>query len=592
MKRGLAHTLIGMALLVTTACNAGTSAKPAIGIAKPAVTIFPSPLAAATVTAILPTLTPQPTYTQTPAPSPTPARPELLLGKMTQAQKIGQVMFAGLGGITTPLIEIQALLGELHLGGFILFDSNVQSPEQVGGLIRSFQETVHALDDPPLLIGVDQEGGLISRLKESAGFSEFPSPMALAATSDPVANVRAVARAQATELKALGINVILGPSVDVNNNPANPIIGTRAFGSQPEQVSALAQAAIEAYQQAGILAVAKHFPGHGDTTQDSHSDLPLVPHDRARLDSVELMPFRAAIQSGVAGIMSAHVIFPSVDDAPNLPATLSNKVLTGLLRDDLKFDGLALTDSLEMGALAQAGYTIPKAAAAALAAGADLLLFNATPDVYRATQQLIAEQITAGVIPQQRLDEAARRVLRAKERFGLFEAPSVDTSAIASWVGLTETRQLAQTIAAQGITVVRDSTQQLPLKSGAPVVVVETANAEGLGALLNAVTLRISDQPTDDEIAAVINQTTGKTVVVATSDAAIYTRQIDLVTALINAQVPVIVVATRSPYDAAYIKNVPTVIVTYALPPPSLRALVDVLTGRVSATGKLPIALP
>ncbi len=501
-------------------------------------------------------------------------------------------MFAGLGGITVPLIEIQAVLGELHLGGFILFDSNVQSPEQVGGLIRSFQETVHALDDPPLLIAVDQEGGLISRLTESKGFSEFPSPMALAATSDPVANIRAVVRAQATELKALGINVILGPSVDVNNNPANPIIGTRAFGSQPEQVSALAQVEIEAYQQLGILAVAKHFPGHGDTSQDSHSDLPLVPHDRARLDSVELMPFRAAIKSGVAGIMSAHVIFPAVDDTPNLPATLSSKVLTGLLRDELKFDGLALTDSLEMGALAQAGYTIPKAAAAALAAGADVLLFNATPDVYRETQQLIAEQVKAGVISQQRLDEAVRRVLRAKERFGLFEAPPVDTTAIASQVGLTTTHQLAQTIAAQGITLVRDTAQQLPLKPGAPLLVVETANAEGLGASLNAETLKIGDQPTDVEIATVLSQAAGKTVVVATSDAGTNTRQIDLVNALIRAQVSVVVVATRSPYDAGYLKGAPTMLVTYALPPPTLRALVDVLVGRVAALGKLPIVLP
>ena len=579
-------------LLLSTACSAGASATQQPRSAKPAVTVFPSPTAVATASPIPLSPTPQPTATPTPAPSPTPTRPEIVLSKMSQEQKIGQVMFAGLGGITVPLIEIQALLGELHLGGFILFDSNVQSPEQVGGLIRSFQETVRALDDPPLLIGIDQEGGLISRLKESKGFSEFPSPMALAANPDPAASIRSMVQAQAAELKALGINVILGPTIDVNNNPANPVIGTRAFGSQPEQVSALAQVEIEAYQQVGILAVAKHFPGHGDTTQDSHSELPLVSHDRARLDSVELMPFRAAIRSGVAGIMSAHVIFPAVDDTSNLPATLSHKVLTGLLRNELNFEGLAMTDSLEMGALAQAGYTIPKAAAAALAAGADLLLFNATPDVYRETQQLIAEQVKTGVIPQQRLDEAVRRVLRAKERFGMFAALPVDTTVIASKVGLTETRQLAQTLAGQGITLIRDTAQRLPLKPNAPLLVVETANAEGLGALLNATTLKISDQPTDGEIASVISQAAGSTVIVATSDAIYNTRQLDLVNALIAAQASVIVVATRSPYDAAYLKDAPTVLVTYGLPPPALRALADVLTGRAIAVGKLPITLP
>lgn len=511
---------------------------------------------------------------------------------MTQAQKIGQVMFVGLGGITTPLIEIQALMGELHLGGFIIFDSNVRSPEQLAGLLRAFQETVQALNEPPLFIGVDQEGGLISRLTEVKGFSEFPSPMALAATTDPVASVRTAAQAQARELKALGINMILGPSVDVSNNPANPVIGTRAFGSEPAQVALLAQIEIETYQQAGILAVAKHFPGHGDTTQDSHTDLPSVLHDRARLDSVELMPFRSVISTGVAGIMSAHVIFPSVDDTPNLPATLSSKVLTGLLRNELKFDGLAMTDSLEMGALAKAGYTIPQAAAAALAAGADLLLFNATPDVYRATEQLIAAQIQNGTISQQRLDDAVRRVLRAKERFGILDARPVDTTAIASQVGLTETRQLAQSLAAQSITLVRDTANLLPLVPSTPLLVVETSYAAGLGALLNAQTLTINDQPGQNEIAVVLEQATGKTVIVTISDAGYNTQQLNLIRALLDAQVPLIVVATRSPYDAMYLKDAPTVLVTYGLPPPSLWALAEVLTGRLPPSGKLPITLP
>ena len=590
MKRLFANLLLCLTFLLATACGTTASSTPRTSV--PVVTLFPTRTPSASATPIPPTQTPQPTLAPTLAPSPTPARPENMLSKMTQAQKIGQVMFVGLGGITTPLIEIQALMGELHLGGFIIFDSNVRSPEQLAGLLRAFQETVQALNEPPLFIGVDQEGGLISRLTEVKGFTEFPSPMALAATTDPVASVRTAAQAQARELKALGINMILGPSVDVSNNPVNPVIGTRAFGSEPVQVALLAQIEIEAYQQAGILAVAKHFPGHGDTTQDSHTDLPSVLHDRARLDSVELMPFRSVISTGVAGIMSAHVIFPSVDDTPNLPATLSSKVLTGLLRNELKFEGLAMTDSLEMGALAKAGYTIPQAAAAALAAGADLLLFNATPDVYRATEQLIATQIQNGTIPQQRLDDAVRRVLRAKEQFGILDALPVDTTAIASQVGLTETRQLAQALAAQSITLVRDTANLLPLVPSTPLLVVETGYAAGLGVLLNAQMLTINDQPGQNEIAVVVGQATGKTVIVTTSDAGYNTQQLNLIRALLDAQVPLIVVATRSPYDAMYLKDAPTVLVTYGLPPPSLRALAEVLTGRLPPSGKLPITLP
>jgi len=571
------------------ACGAAPTATPS-AIA-PAVTLFPSATPLASTTPIPPTATPQPTATPTQAPSPTPARPEILLSQMSLEQKIGQIMFVGLGDVTAPLIEIQALFGELHFGGFIIFDSNVQSPEQLGGLIRSFQETARGLNEPPLLIGVDQEGGLISRLTEAKGFAEFPSPMACAATPDALSNVLALAQANATQFKALGINVVLGPSVDVNNNPANPVIGTRAFGSQPEQVAQLAQAEIGVYQQNGILAVAKHFPGHGDTTQDSHTDLPLVPHDRARLDSIELMPFRSVISAGVAGIMSAHVIFPAVDNTPNLPATLSRKALTDLLRGELHFEGLAMTDSLEMGALAQAGYDMPNAAAAALAAGADLLLFNATPDVYRAVAQQIAAQVKSGQIPQQRLDDAVRRVLRAKERFGLFDAAPVNVDALQSQLKLDEARQLAQTVANQSITVVRDTAKRLPIAPGTPLLVVETGYSSGLGALLKAQTLTMNDQPGQNEIDVVLAQSAGKTVIVTTVDAGVNTQQVALVNALINAQVPVIVAATRSPYDALALGDAPTLVLTYGLPPVSLRALANVLTGAAPAQGQLPIAL-
>ena len=190
-----------------------------------------------------------------------------------------------------------------------------------------------------MFIAIDQEGGRVARLTEDKGFTEFPSAMAIGATADPE-NAYRMASAMAAEMRAVGINVDFAPDLDVNNNPANPVIGTRSFSSDPNKVAAFGAAFARGLQENGILAFGKHFPGHGDTGTDSHIALPLVPHDRARLDQIELVPFKAAIAENFAGIMSAHVTFPAIDPNPGMPATLSRPVLTGLLRDELGFQRL------------------------------------------------------------------------------------------------------------------------------------------------------------------------------------------------------------------------------------------------------------
>ena len=338
--------------------------------------------------------------------------------RMTLEQKAGQVMMFGFDGVALTA-ELRALVEQLHPGGVVLFARNVESPRQLAQLNADLQRTAKSNGSPALIISIDQEGGRVARLRKETGFTEFPGARTVGESHDPAGTARQIARAMAIEMKAAAINMDLAPVLDVNNNATNPVINDRSFGTEPALVAVCGVAFIEALQAEGIMAVGKHFPGHGDTTVDSHIALPVVRHQRARLEQVEFAPFKAAMVAGVAGIMSAHVSFPAIDPTPNRAATLSPKVMTGLLRDELKFTGIRMTDSLEMGALQTSGYPIPLAAATALQAGADMLLFNCGHALNRQAHAAIVEAVTRGEIPMTRLDEAVRRVLTAKERFGI-----------------------------------------------------------------------------------------------------------------------------------------------------------------------------
>ncbi len=525
---------------------------------------------------------------------------------MTPAQKAGQVMMIGFDGTSlTP--ELRAAVTDLHVGGVIIFERNVGSPDELAQLTADLQALTQANGDPPLLIAIDQEGGRVARLKETKGFTEFPSAMAIAATGQ-AENARRVARALAAELLAVGINMNLAPDLDVNNNPDNPVIGIRSFSSNPATVAAFGRAFAEGLQEAGVLAVGKHFPGHGDTGVDSHVALPTVPHGRDRLATVEFVPFVAAIEfpspvatgegpgvRAIAGIMSAHVTFPAIDPTPGLAATLSPRVLTGLLRDELGYDGLILTDSLEMGALAQSGYPVPVAAATALAAGADVLLFNHGHALHRQAHALILDRLARGQLPPGRLDEAAARVLAAKERFGLLVRGSGgrdQASGVSERVGTAEHRALAREIAGAAITLLRDDAHLLPLAPGAKLLVVEPPAGAGLGKALDATTFAVSADPSAAEIRTAAGMAPGRMVIVATTDARQNPGQVRLVQALLAAGAPVIVVAVRGPYDLMAFPAAPTYLASYGANPPTLDALAAVLYGKVKPAGRLPVELP
>lgn len=509
---------------------------------------------------------------------------------MTLEEKVGQLLLIGFDDTRlTP--ELSQVIQELHIGGIVFYERNVASPRAVVEIAAGVQAIASQNGDPGLFVTIDQEGGIVARLKEDKGFTEFPGQMAVAATGQ-VESARRLAQAHAAELRALGFNMDLAPVLDVNNNPDNPIIGTRSFGSNPAQVATFGVSVIQAMQSAGVMAVGKHFPGHGDTGTDSHIALPTVPHSRARLESVEFVPFRAAIQSGIAGIMSAHITFPAIDATAGLPATLSPKVLTGLLRDEMKYDGLVMTDELGMGALGASGYPPPQAAVRALQAGADVLLFNRGYDIHREAFRQILEGVKRGTISMSRVNDAVLRILRAKQQYGLLTPPQVSVEQGAALAGALETKQLSREVALQSVTLLRDDAGLVPLPTGEPVLVIETASNLGLGKALGATTFVASAQPKADEIRTALSLAARRVVVVATTDVFRNRQQVDLVRGLLKAHVPTVVVAMRAPYDLLYLGDAPTYLAAYGITPPVVEAVAAILLGKTRPQGRLPVELP
>ena len=533
---------------------------------------------------------PEPIPTMTLAPNTAPTADDAiarLMAGMSLEQKAGQVIMLGFDGITATA-ELQAVIRDLHPGGLVLFERNVgATPADVTAMVADAQRVATEQGGPPLLISIDQEGGAVTRLRAARGFTEFPAAMAIAATGD-ASDAARVGAAIADELLAVGINTDLAPDLDVNINPANPVIGTRSFGSDPARVAELGAAFIEAMQARGVMAVGKHFPGHGDTAVDSHVGLPVIAHDRARLEAVEFVPFRRAMRSGVAGIMSAHIEFPAIDNTPGLPATLSAKVLTGLLRDEMGFEGLIFTDSLIMGALVNEGRSIPQAAVIALMAGADVLLFNNGYELHRMTHALIVEGAQSGKIPAARLDAAVRRILIAKARYGILQHATPGASIEA---GALARRALARDVAARSITLVRDTAGLLPVRDPGALLVVETPAAAGLARALGASSISVSAQPRAGEIKLAMDAVKGRAVVVATSDMLKNPQQADLVKGLRATGAPVIVVAVKLPYDLLQLGDVPTYLATYQASADAFAALADVILGRAQAVGKLPVEM-
>lgn len=321
---------------------------------------------------------------------------------------IGQIAIAGFAGHSIPS-DLRALAREFDLGGVILFARNVESPDQVAEISREAQSLAR---EWPLWVSVDQEGGRVARLK--APFTAWP-PMATLGRSGDERLAERFARALAAELRAVGISLDYTPVLDVHTNPRNPVIGDRALAERAEDVARLGRTIITALQAEGIAACGKHFPGHGDTSTDSHHELPLVEHPPERLREVELVPFRAAVEAGVASIMTAHILIPALDE--ELPATLSPRIVDGLLKQELGYTGLVLSDDLEMRAISSR-YGIPEATVAAMTAGCDaVLMCGASQEPQAAALEAVIRAAENGTLPVKRLEDALARHRRVKERF-------------------------------------------------------------------------------------------------------------------------------------------------------------------------------
>lgn len=332
------------------------------------------------------------------------------------ARDIGQLLIGSFPGPSVSR-ELRSLAKEFDLGGAILFSRNVEAPEQVAELAATIEGLGRSI---PAWVSVDQEGGRVARLKEP--FTRWP-PMAVLGRAQSEALAERFGRALARELRAVGITLDYAPVLDIHTNPKNPVIGDRAFAEKADEVARFGTIVIRALQTEGVAACGKHFPGHGDTNTDSHHELPLVEHPPDRLRAVEFVPFRAAIREDVAFIMTAHVYVPSLDE--QVPATLSPLIVQKVLREELGYEGVILSDDLEMKAIS-ARTPVPVAAVQAIKAGCDaVLVCGGDVDLQAVTLEAVIKAVEAGDIPQNRIDDALIRLRRAKERYLASERPKI-----------------------------------------------------------------------------------------------------------------------------------------------------------------------
>ncbi len=523
---------------------------------------------------------------------------------MTLKEQIGQVVSVGFYG-TTPTCEVIDLIQKHRVGSIILFKRNVRDAQQVYELTQALQHIAHEAGHRyPLFIMIDQENGMVRRFGNSV--TTFPGNMALGATgSEQMAYD--IAEATGRELHALGINMNLAPDVDVNNNAANPVIGVRSFGEDPQLVARLGAAMVRGYSAAGIITTLKHFPGHGDTDVDSHYALPVVPYTMERLEALELLPFRCAIEAGADSVMLAHMYLPALMQEEMVPATVSRSIVTGLLREKLGFTGLIVSDCMEMHALSDI-FGTEQGTVRALQAGIDLVLVSHTYERQRGSINAIHTAVRDGSLSVQRIGDAAEHVLQLK-------ASMLSWNALPRREGLarikneTHTRLRDQAYG-RSTTLVRDTARLLPLRlqpeqqllllflhpttfsgaidtgfSGDVLVDVVQKRHQRVEARTLTATLV---QQSYDEIVQAVKQ--ADTILVVTANANQDSYQGEMMRYLLSTGKPVIGIAAYSPYDLLAFPTLGTYLVTYEYTEPALVAVARVLFGEAQALGRLPVS--
>jgi beta-N-acetylhexosaminidase len=550
--------------------------------------------------------------------------------KLTLDQMVGQVLMPRFSGVYTSsdsdvYDHLTNLIHNAHIGGVIGFGGEEPVPPVLlnsayGTIIlgqplalASMINRLQAIAPLPLLTAADFEWGVGMRI---AGATKFPRAMAFGATGDEALAAEA-GRITATEGRALGVHINFAPVADVNNNPRNPVINIRSFGEDPARVGAMASAFARGLQSAGMIATLKHFPGHGDTGVDSHLGLPVVPHDRPRLDQIELAPFKAAIAAGAEAVMVAHVEMPSLDKTAG-PATFSHPVITGLLREELGFQGLIVSDAMNMNAVTQLG-TAGDNAVKAFNAGIDVILDSRdTMGAFLA----LKGAVESGQIPRARLEASVRRILSAKARLGLHRSRAVSLDNLPSVVGTRRHAALAQQVSDRAVTLIKDERGHVPLKLAPDRSVLylsvldypaQWRIAAPSRTIIPALRARwrdteaveVSDVSSPNELALVRTMANRYDAIIA----GVYVRtssgsgRLDLAPPVVRLlqdlarssarrNQPMVTVFFGNPYVPLVLPELPAMIETYDFTDYAEMSAVRAIAGEIPITGKLPIALP
>jgi len=558
---------------------------------------------------------------------------EQTLAALTPDEKIGQLIVPStestfISTDSDAFDVLSRLVRDYHVGGFHVFGGSIPSPSVLlnpgyGTVIlgqpleaASLLNRLQALSRVPLMNTADFETGVGFRL---AGATAFPRQMAMGAIAGADAErlVREEARVTALESRAIGVQVNFAPVADVNNNPRNPVINIRSYGEDPSRVAALVSAYVAGARDGGLIATIKHFPGHGDTDVDSHLGLPVIPYDRARLERLELVPFRRGIEQGVGAVMAAHIELPSLDPAPSTPATFSRPILHNLLRQDVGFAGLVYTDSMSMDAVTK--MVAPgEGAVRAIGAGADQLLHSPDP---AAAFDAVKHALASGRLSHEQIDESVARVLRAKAAMGLHVKRAVDLEAVAASVGGRAHEALAQDAFTRSITLVKDDKRSVPLKAArdAPILYLSivdypsgwqiaapsrTFTAELKKRWPHVTAIEVSDHtPVSDldlvrAIAPRYAAVVAAVFVRSTSGSGRLDLAADLVRLLKDlaritdgAAVPLVTTMFGNPYTASFVPELPAVLLTYDFYDQAERAAVRAIAGEAPIGGRLPITL-
>jgi beta-N-acetylhexosaminidase len=547
--------------------------------------------------------------------------------KLSVEEKVGQMIVSSFQSnyTSTESAEFEQMVRAVHeykVGGFHVFGGTERVPpvllNPTYGAVTlgqpftaaSVLNRLQAIARVPLLNTADFEAGVGFRI---AGATSFPRLMAFGAARDERLAQEA-GRVTGEEARALGVHVNFAPVVDVNNNPRNPVINTRSYGEDPQMVGRLASAYIRGMQAAGVSATLKHFPGHGDTDVDSHLGLPIIKHPLARLEQMELIPFRAGVAAGADAVMTAHIELPELDPAPKTPTTLSAPIVQGLLRKGLKFDGLIYTDSMGMAGVA-ALYEPGEAAVRAVKAGNDVILHS--PDDGAAFAAVVAA-VKSGDVPQAQVDASVLRILRAKARAGLHRTRAVNLEQIPEVVGTRRNQAVADAVSQRSITLVKDARNQVPLTAPRDAQVLylsvldfpsgwriaapsRTFIPELRERWPNVTAIELSDRTTPAEIELVRAMAPRFDVVIASVfvRAGSASGRMDLaepLQRLLNGFTrggrPFVTIFFGNPYVAMYMPDLPAVLMTYDFYDRAEASAVKALAGEIPIGGRLPIELP